>query len=83
MACGVYKKASKGLWSKIKGVAKKAWNGAKKAVNWVAGHKDTIAKVANTAKGLINNDKFSGFVDGGLNVMNKGLDTAGKLGIVS
>ena len=83
MACGVYHKASKGLWSKIKGAAKKVWGGAKKAVNWIAGHKDTIAKVANTAKGLVNNDKFNGFVDGGLNVMNKGIDAAGKLGIVT
>ena len=83
MACGVFHKASKGLWSKIKGAASKVWNGAKKAVNWISGHKDTIAKVANTAKGIINNDKFNGVVDGGLNYMNKGIDAAGKLGIIS
>ena len=29
MACGVFHKASKGLWSKIKGAAKKVWGGVK------------------------------------------------------
>ena len=85
MACGVFHKASKGFWSKVKGVFGRIGSGIKtgatKAYNWLTQNKDKIRNVAGVVTDAIGSEKLKDYTNKGLNMMDKGLDTAHRLGI--
>ena len=83
MACGVFHKASRGMWSKVKGVFGRIGRGIKnvatKAYDWISNNRDKIQQGADVLKGAVNNNKFSGGVDSTLGYLDKGMDIGRKL----
>ena len=86
MACGVFHKASKGFWSKVKGTFGRIGNAIKntavKAYNWVSNNRDKIANVAKTAADTFGGDKAKDYTNKGIGYLDKGLDFGKKIGIV-
>ena len=80
MACGVFHKASKGIWGKIKGVFGRIGGGIKKAANWIVGNKDKISKVVNTVGDTLGG-KYADYAHKATDGLDKGVNIAQKFGI--
>ena len=81
MACGVYHKASKSLWSKVKGVAGRIGRGIKdaavKTYNFLSNNRDAIRQGANAAADMFGG-KYADTIHKGVNYFDKGMDYADK-----
>ena len=81
MACGVYHKASKSLWSKVKGVASRIGRGIKdaavKTYNFLSNNRDAIRQGANAAADMFGG-KYADTIHKGVNYFDKGMDYADK-----
>ena len=81
MACGVYHKASKSLWSKVKGVASRIGRGIKdaavKTYNFLSNNREAIHQGANAAVNMFGG-KYADNINKGLDYFDKGMNIADK-----
>ena len=83
MACGVFHKASKGLWTSTKKFLGRAASGIKKGAQWLWNNKDKVFDVAGKVSNAIGNEKLTNIVNKTQEYTNKGLNIANGLGFVS
>ena len=81
MACGVYHKASKSLWSKVKGTFGRIGRGIKdaavKTYNFLSNNRDAIKQGAQVAAGMFGG-KYADTINKGVDYFDKGMGYADK-----
>ena len=81
MACGVFHKASKSLFTRVKGALGKVWNGAKtvatKAYNFLSNNREAIRQGANVAANMFGG-KYADNINKGVEYFDKGMNYADK-----